>query len=84
RTKTILQSIKPHLQPQTVVTDAGSTKGDVLAVACEVLGEQFNQFVGGHPIAGAEKSGVTAATADLFVGKNVVLTPVNSQDINSC
>lgn len=83
QTKTILQFIKPHLQPQTVITDAGSTKGDVLVVAREVLGEQFNQFVGGHPIAGAEKSGVTAATADLFVGKNVVLTPLIMQDINN-
>jgi len=75
QTKAILQSIKPHLTPNTVITDAGSTKSDVLAAAQEVLGEQFSQFVGGHPIAGAEKSGVTAAQADLFVGKNVVLTP---------
>lgn len=74
QTKAILQSIKPHLQAQTTITDAGSTKGDVMAAAHEVLGAQFNQFVGGHPIAGAEKSGVTAATADLFIGKNVVLT----------
>jgi prephenate dehydrogenase len=58
-----------------VVTDAGSTKSDVLACAQEILGEQFTQFVGGHPIAGAEKSGVTAATADLYINKNVVLTP---------
>lgn len=78
QTRTILQSIQPHLNAHTVITDAGSTKGDVLAVAREVLGAQFSQFVGGHPIAGAEKSGVTAATADLFVGKNVVLTPVFS------
>ena len=75
QTKSILQSIQPHLQLQTVITDAGSTKCDVLACAREVLGAQFNQFVGGHPIAGAEKSGVAAATADLFIGKNVVLTP---------
>lgn len=75
QTAAILQNIKPHLNAQTVITDAGSTKSDVLAAAKTVLGEQFNQFVGGHPIAGAEKSGVTAATADLFVGKNVVLTP---------
>ncbi len=81
QTKAILQSIKPHLQAQTIITDAGSTKGDVLACAREVLGEQFGQFVGGHPIAGAEKSGVSAAKADLFVGKNVVLTPVNLHDI---
>lgn len=78
QTKAILQSIKPHLQTQTIITDAGSTKGDVLAVAREVLGAQFTQFVGGHPIAGAEKSGVTAAKSDLFVGKNVVLTPITS------
>lgn len=75
QTTSILQSIKPHLSNNTVITDAGSTKSDVLACANEVLGEQFNQFVGGHPIAGAEKSGVTAAMADLYVGKNVVLTP---------
>ena len=76
QTASILQSIKPHLNNNTVITDAGSTKGDVLACARDILGEQFNQFVGGHPIAGAEKSGVTAATRDLFLGKNVVLTPV--------
>ena len=75
QTASILRSIKPHLNSKTVITDAGSTKGDVLACAREILGEQFGQFVGGHPIAGAEKSGVAAAKNDLFVGKNVVLTP---------
>ncbi len=80
QTKAILKSIKPHLQANTVITDAGSTKGDVLTSAKEILGEQFNQFVGGHPIAGAEKSGVAAAKADLFIGKNVVLTPSINND----
>jgi prephenate dehydrogenase len=75
QTKLILQSIKPHLNKHTIITDAGSTKGDVLATAREILGDQFKQFVGGHPIAGAEKSGVSAAKDDLFFGKNVVLTP---------
>ena len=75
QTASILRSIKPHLISKTVITDAGSTKGDVLACAREILGEQFGQFVGGHPIAGAEKSGVAAAKNDLFLGKNVVLTP---------
>ena len=78
QTERILQSIKPHLNNQTIITDAGSTKGDVLVCAKEILGEQFSQFVGGHPIAGAEKSGVSAAKDDLFLGKNVVLTPVFS------
>jgi prephenate dehydrogenase len=82
QTANILRSIKPHLQAQTVITDAGSTKDDVLATAREILGEQFSQFVGGHPIAGAEKSGVTAATADLFVGKNVALTTSSQTPAN--
>jgi prephenate dehydrogenase len=75
QTKNILQSIKPHLDSKTIITDAGSTKTDVLAIAKEALGEQAKQFIGGHPIAGAEKSGPTAAMDDLYVGKNVVLTP---------
>ena len=75
QTSSILASIKPFLSSKTILTDAGSTKGDVLRCAEDILGTQFNQFIGGHPIAGAEKSGVTAATADLYANKNVVLTP---------
>jgi len=78
QTASILQGIKPHLSSNTIITDAGSTKSDVLTCAKEVLGNQLNQFVGGHPIAGAEKSGVGAAKGDLFYGKNVVLTPALS------
>ena len=77
QTTQILKSIQPFLQANTVITDAGSTKGDVLNSAKTVLGSQFNQFIGGHPIAGAEKSGAAAAMADLFVAKNVVLTPTD-------
>ena len=75
QTAAILHSIKPHLNAKTIITDAGSTKGDVVTCARDILGEQLCQFVGGHPIAGAEKNGVAAANADLFLGKNVVLTP---------
>lgn len=78
QTPAILAAIKPHLSANTVITDAGSTKSDVLNCAQDILGAQFNQFVGGHPIAGAEKSGVTAATADLYRNKNVVLTPTTA------
>ncbi|MGV3581081.1 MAG: prephenate dehydrogenase [Methylophilus sp.] len=75
QTKHILQNIQPHITPNMVITDAGSTKCDVLTCAKEVLGAQFSQFVGGHPIAGAEKSGASAAKADLYMNKNVILTP---------
>jgi prephenate dehydrogenase len=82
QTPSILKAIKPHLAPSTIITDAGSTKSDVLAYAQAVLGTQAKQFIGGHPIAGAEKSGVSAATADLYSNKNVVITPIqdNSPD----
>ncbi len=72
----VMQAIAPHLQPGTLVTDAGSTKSDVIASARVAFGEKIAQFIPGHPIAGAEKSGVSAAKADLFLGKRVVLTPL--------
>ena len=75
QTPAILKSIKPYLSSKTIITDAGSTKGDVLYCAKEILGELSSQFIGGHPIAGAEKSGVTAAIATLYENKNIVLTP---------
>lgn len=75
QTDNILRAIKPHLQAQTIVTDVGSTKISVILSAKKILDEKFHQFIGGHPIAGAEKSGATAAKANLFIDKNVVLTP---------
>lgn len=75
QTPAILQSIVPHLASQTVVTDVGSTKSDVLLSAKTILGDQYQQFIGAHPIAGAEKNGAAAAMTDLYLGKNVVLTP---------
>ena len=83
QTKSILQSIQPHLNKQTIVTDAGSTKTDIVAIAKAVLGAQASQFIGGHPIAGAEKSGPTAAMAALYHGKNVVLTPTADNSFES-
>lgn len=66
----------PHLEPQTLVTDGGSTKRDVVAAARRSFGERIRQFVPSHPIAGAERSGVTAASADLYQGRRVVMTPL--------
>ena len=76
QTETILAAIKPHLQPGTVVTDAGSTKSDVVAAARRALGDRIAQFVPGHPIAGRELNGPDAAIVDLYHGKKTVLTPL--------
>jgi prephenate dehydrogenase len=73
QTEAILAAIEPHLQPGTVVTDAGSTKTDVAAAARKALGKKIAQFVPGHPIAGRELNGPDAAIADLYIGKKVVL-----------
>jgi prephenate dehydrogenase len=76
QTGPILESLLPWLEPHTIVTDAGSTKSDVVAAARRVLGERISQFVPGHPIAGRESNGPDAAIADLYRGKKTVLTPL--------
>ena len=72
----MMTAIAPHLAPNTIVTDVGSTKQDVVALARANLTKHLAQFVPGHPIAGAEQSGVKAARGDLFRERNVVLTPL--------
>lgn len=76
QTGALLTAIAPHLQPGTVITDAGSTKTDVVAAARTALGDKIEQFVPGHPIAGREQNGPEAALSDLYVGKKVILTPL--------
>lgn len=61
---------------KAVITDGGSTKRDVIAAARQALGTSLARFVPAHPIAGAEKSGASAASAELFRGRRVVLTPL--------
>ncbi len=74
QTEALLRDIAPHLQPGTVVTDAGSTKSDVVAAARAALADKIHQFVPGHPIAGREQNGPEAALPELYRGKKVVLT----------
>ncbi|KIO50021.1 prephenate dehydrogenase/arogenate dehydrogenase family protein [Nitrosospira sp. NpAV] len=73
----IMAQISPYLEPGTIVTDAGSTKQDVVRSAYSHLAGYLKNFVPAHPIAGAELSGAGAADADLYRGKNVVLTPLD-------
>lgn len=80
QTESILRTIYPYLQAHTVVTDAGSTKADVVLAARCALAEKIGQFVPAHPIAGREAHGPNAAIVDLYQGKKVVITalPENS------
>lgn len=72
----LLHAMEPHLQAGTIVTDAGSTKSDVIMAAKTALGDKVAQFVPAHPIAGRELHGVDAALADLYVDRKVVLCPL--------
>ena len=71
----VLRTIAPAIAAHTVLTDVGSVKGSVAASVAEIFGADFNRFVLGHPIAGSERSGVTAADADLYVNHKVIITP---------
>lgn len=62
-----------------VVTDVASTKSGILAAAREALPDP-TRFVGGHPMAGSERSGVQAARPDLFHGAYWLLTPTHDSD----
>lgn len=76
----LFRAMAPHLGPHTIVTDAGSTKQDVVAAARAALGDALPRFVPAHPIAGSEHSGAAAAYATLYVERNVVLTPLPETD----
>ena len=76
----VLHDVGLALDSAAAVTDVGSTKAEVIETARQELRERFARFVPGHPIAGREASGVEAATADLFKGARVVLTPVAETD----
>ncbi len=80
QTGRMLAAIAPGIGPQAVVTDAGSTKSDVVAAARAQFAPHMRQFVPAHPIAGDEKSGPSAARANLYRGRNVVTTPLAETD----
>jgi prephenate dehydrogenase len=71
----VMTEIAPQLPDHAVITDGGSTKRDVVECGRRFLGRHFVRFVPGHPIAGTEKSGATAAFPALFAQRNVILTP---------
>ncbi len=77
-TEAILSDLVSVIKPTAIITDVGSTKMNIIEAARHVFGEIPHHFVPGHPIAGAEKSGVTAAKSDLFERHKVILTPLTN------
>lgn len=78
--RSVLRQLAKVWSDSAVYTDAGSTKTNVVAAARDCFGAMPHNFVPGHPIAGAERSGVGASSADLYVGKRVIVTPNDEND----
>ncbi len=72
----VLEEIRSALPENTVLTDVGSVKGAVIRAIEAAWGEVSPRFIPGHPIAGSEKSGVTAANAELYARHKTILTPL--------
>lgn len=74
----VFDAIAPVLPAQAIVTDAGSTKGDVAQLMRAHLPEHLAYCVPAHPIAGSDRSGAAAAQYGLFEQRRVVLTPLEA------
>jgi len=76
----ILTQINPFLKKGCLVTDTGSTKGQIVERANEVLSKDIF-FIGGHPMAGSEKYGIEEADSHLFQDKTYILTPTKKSNL---
>ncbi len=74
-----LPRLQPHCSPRTLISDVGSTKRRICELAAEIYADG-PLFLGGHPMAGKERSGLENADARLFENARYVLTPVKPED----
>lgn len=73
----VASRIKKHLKPDTIVTDVGSAKLNIVQKISKILPANII-FIGGHPMAGSENDGVLSAKPDLFLNTYYILTPTDS------
>ncbi|WP_147528495.1 prephenate dehydrogenase/arogenate dehydrogenase family protein, partial [Acinetobacter baumannii] len=78
--ETLLEQLSRLELGDAVLTDVGSAKGNLVRCATRAFGGMLARFVPGHPIAGSERSGITAADGSLFRRHKVILTPVPGTD----
>ncbi|NOR43360.1 MAG: prephenate dehydrogenase/arogenate dehydrogenase family protein [Gammaproteobacteria bacterium] len=79
----ISAGLKQAGNDSAVITDAGSSKQEVIRIADKVFADNANHFVAGHPIAGTEKSGPESAFAELYNDRRVILTPTDNTDADA-
>ena len=75
----ILEKISPFLPNGCIVTDVGSVKGEICDSAVKIFENSSAYFVGSHPMAGSEKSGLEYADENLFKEKYCVVTPIGNE-----
>jgi len=78
--ETLLPAVWQAAPHEAVVTDVGSSKGRIVQAAEALAASRPWRFIGGHPMAGSERSGYAIARADLFRGALVILTPTEQSD----
>jgi len=76
----LLEEMIPFLEPGAIVTDVGSVKASLLKKLEPLMKGSKAHFVGSHPMAGSEKTGVRAARPDLYAGAVTVVTPTTRSD----
>jgi prephenate dehydrogenase len=80
----LIDKLAPHLSPETLLTDVGSTKEQIVARAKKAFRDDTPvRFLGGHPMAGKENSGIDFADANLFQGAVWFFTPVTGQKLKA-
>lgn len=78
----ISREILPFLKDGAILTDVGSTKGRIVS-EIEAMIPSGIYFIGGHPMAGSERSGIGAASADLFKNASYILTPTERTNMDA-
>ena len=81
--RNIFSEVKPLIVDDVIISDVGSTKTNIVDIAKEILGDKSQCFVPAHPIAGKEKSGFEASDGDLYIGKKVIITPIEDNSSES-
>jgi len=80
----LIARLTPHLSPNSLLTDVGSTKAEIVACAEKALGNDApRRFLAGHPMAGKENSGIEFADAELFRGAVWFITPLPGQQLKA-
>ncbi len=81
--RNIFSEVKPLIVDDVIISDVGSTKTNIVDIAKEILGDKSQCFVPAHPIAGKEKSGFEASDGNLYIGKKVIITPIEDNSSES-